>query len=233
MSREEMAQMIYQQQAQVLGAEAVREKFGEQAYEQLKARSAAEKFQDTLIKIQDVIGSFGTLLAPVLDAFASIVGYLAESKVAIAALVGISSVLAVKSIVNAVASIFGASFAFGGPLGIGIAAAGVAALYGAVAKSKQQVETMDDGVIPSGYGNTIIKKGKNTIALNNNDQTAIVAGTNLTPRTNPGGGGNDAMIQEFREMKNILNSLLAKDSNVYIDSNKLNSGLKTARIGIK
>jgi hypothetical protein len=220
MSREEMAQMIYQQQAQLLGAEAVREKFGEQAYEQLKARDAAEKFQDTLNKIQDIIGSFGTLLAPVLDAFASIVGYLAESKLAVLGLIGYMGALATKSLINAVASIFSSSFALG-PFGIALAGAGIAGLYAAVSSAKTQ--TMDDGIIPAGYGKTIIKRGKDTIALNNND--SLVAGTNL--------GGNNALLQEFREMKNVMNKLLAKDTNVYLDSSKVNSSFKVAKTKVK
>ena len=44
---------------------------------------------------------------------------------------------------------------------------------------------MDDGVIPAGYGDTIVRKGKGTIALNNND--TVVAGTNL----NQGNGAQD------------------------------------------
>ena len=42
--------------------------------------------------------------------------------------------------------------------------------------------TANDAVIPPGYGDTIVKRGKDTIALNNDD--TVVAGTNL------GGGSN-------------------------------------------
>jgi len=82
---------------------------------------------------------------------------------------------------------------------------------------------MDDGIIPAGYGKTIIKKGKDTIALNNSDY--LVAGTNL--------GGNNALLQEFREMKNVMNKLLAKDTNVYLDSSKVNSSFKVAKTKVK
>ena len=49
---------------------------------------------------------------------------------------------------------------------------------------------MSDGVIPTGFGETIIKRPEGSIALNNNDSVALVAGTNLgqgdkeTKRTN-------------------------------------------------
>ena len=44
------------------------------------------------------------------------------------------------------------------------------------------MQTANDAVIPPGYGDTIVKRGKDTIALNNDD--TVVAGTNL------GGGSN-------------------------------------------
>jgi hypothetical protein len=62
-------------------------------------------------------------------------------------------------------------------------------------KSLFGLETADDAIIPSGYGDTIIKKGKDTIALNNND--TVVAGTNL-------GGGN----QEAKRTNQLLERLL-------------------------
>ena len=57
--------------------------------------------------------------------------------------------------------------------GLGLLAAGVATA---------KAVTVDDVIIPPGYGDTIVKRGKDTIALNNND--TLVAGTNL------GGGDN-------------------------------------------
>jgi hypothetical protein len=59
---------------------------------------------------------------------------------------------------------------------------GSSATVGAL-KSLFGMETADDAIIPAGYGDTIIKKGKDTIALNNND--TVVAGTNLMSQTQP------------------------------------------------
>ena len=58
--------------------------------------------------------------------------------------------------------------------------------------------TADDAIIPSGYGETIIKKGKDTIALNNDD--TVVAGTNL------GGGGTD-----MKETNQLLKMLVTQN----------------------
>ena len=234
MSREEMAEMVYQQQAQLLGAEAVREKFGEQAYEQLKARSAAQQFQDTLTKVQDIIGSFGALLAPVLDAFAGIVGYLAESKGAVIALVGYMGALATKSLVNAVASIFSSSFALG-PFGLAIAGAGIAGLYAAVSSANSQVA---DDMSQNGYGERTILSPEGSIRLNDND--TIIAGTNLEGKGKSQAATSSAvsmdigpLVQEMVAVKNLLDQLLAKETDVYMDSTKVGEALRIAAVKIK
>ena len=67
--------------------------------------------------------------------------------------------------------------------------------------------------MPSGYGDTIIKKGKGTIALNNND--SVVAGTNLggrsdmkeTNQTNLGGGS------DMKETNQLLKMLVTQNNN--------------------
>jgi hypothetical protein len=97
---------------------------------------------------------------------------------------------------------------------------------------------MDDGIIPTGYGKTIIKRGKDTIALNNDDETAIIAGTNLkrnsrSSQTSSPPADMGPLLQEFREMKNVMNKLLAKDTNVYLDSSKVNSSFKVAKTKVK
>ena len=72
---------------------------------------------------------------------------------------------------------------------------------------------MDDGIVPSGYGDTIIKKGKDTIALNNND--TVVAGTNL------GGSSQSAPVQDNTETKRtnqLLEMILSKQGTVKMDS---------------
>ena len=71
---------------------------------------------------------------------------------------------------------------------------GVGTAVGAVVGGIGGLLTMDDGIIPSGYGETIIKKGKDTIALNNED--SVVAGTNL------GGGGTD--MNETNQLLKML-----------------------------
>ncbi len=74
MSREELAKMIYQQEAQKIGADGVRAKYGEQAYEQLKAQNAQEKFNNAIEKLQSALSSVVQIFSPIIDA----VAFLAE-----------------------------------------------------------------------------------------------------------------------------------------------------------
>jgi hypothetical protein len=71
MSREELAKMIYQQEAQKIGAEGVRAKYGEQAYEQLKAQNAQEKFANAVEKLKAAISGVIQIFSPILDILAT------------------------------------------------------------------------------------------------------------------------------------------------------------------
>jgi hypothetical protein len=236
MSREEMAQMVYQQQVMTIGAEGVRAKFGEQAYEQLKAQSAAENFQNALSKIQSVVGDIGIAFAPILDAVSFLVSKMATLSPIIIGIVAAMTPLAAKAVITAIANIYTSLSQI--PFGIGLAAAtGVAGGLLALISSAE-TQTMDDGIIPTGYGKTIIKRGKDTIALNNDDETAIIAGTNLkrnsrSSQTSSPPADMGPLLQEFREMKNIMNKIFAKDANVYLDSSKVNSSFRVAKTKVK
>ena len=75
MSRDELAQMVMQQEFLNLSQDEYIEKFGEQSYQQMQAMSASDKFAASMEKIKGVITDIGTIFAPIVDLFASIVGY--------------------------------------------------------------------------------------------------------------------------------------------------------------
>ena len=148
--------------------------------------SVQDRLTASLEKMQEVFVGIATIIAPFVDMFASIVGYISESKFLLTAMSAVMGGLVanqlrlmVASLITATAKIFGASVG-AGPAFLPIAIAGLGALAGGVMAAK--AVTVDDAIIPPGYGKTIIKRGKDTIALNNND--TVVAGTNL------GGGDN-------------------------------------------
>jgi hypothetical protein len=90
LSRDDLADMVYQQELIKLGAEGFTAAYGEQAYQSMLAQSASEKFEASVEKIKGVIGDIGTIFTPIIDGFAALVGYLAESKIAaLGAIVGV------------------------------------------------------------------------------------------------------------------------------------------------
>ena len=155
--------------------------------------SVQDRLSASLEKIQEAFMGIAILVTPLIEGFASMLQYISESKGALIAIGSILGALVAKSVlllatqlklmatslITATANILGGSFT-AGPLGLPIAIAGLGALAGGVLAAK--AITVDDAIIPPGYGDTIVKRGKDTIALNNDD--TIVAGTNL------GGGDN-------------------------------------------
>ncbi len=155
--------------------------------------SVQDRLSASLEKIQEAFMGIAILVTPLIEGFASMLQYISESKGALITIGSILGALVAKSVlllatqlklmttslINATSNIIGGSFK-AGPLGLPIAIAGLGALAGGVLAAK--AITVDDAIIPPGYGDTIVKRGKDTIALNNDD--TIVAGTNL------GGGDN-------------------------------------------
>lgn len=202
-TRDQLAKISLQQDLNVLGAERFKDTYGEVTYQQLQSQSASEKFASSLAKIQGIIGDIGIVLAPILDAFAGIVGYIAKSEVLAGGLAAILGGLAAKSLVTAIGSIFTAGFQLGPIAGPLVAAAGAALMLSQISKAK--ATTVDDMIAPAGYGDRILSTPKGSIALNNQD--TIVAGTNL-------GGDN----KEAKETNMLLRQILQKQGTVRIDS---------------
>lgn len=78
MNREQLAAMIYQQEALKIGAEGVRAKYGEQAYEQLKAQNAQEKFNNSIEKLKSALSSVVQIFSPIIDLLATVSEFVAS-----------------------------------------------------------------------------------------------------------------------------------------------------------
>lgn len=173
MQTDAIADALFQQEIQGKNARELRALGKDDLADRLEAQTAQDKFNASVEKLKGLLVDVMTVLTPILD----IVGYIAD---------GIAWVLdAVGPFKNTLTGI-AAGAAIGGPWGAAI---------GGVIGAAGDIIAMDDGIIPAGYGDTIIKKGKNTIALNNND-SAVIAGTNL------GGGGTD--MSETNQLLKIL-----------------------------
>mgnify|MGYP003636669859 CR=1 FL=1 len=212
-SREEMANMVYQQGIQNLQKDEFIAKFGEQNYLQMQSMSASQKFEASMEKIKGVITDIGTIFAPIVDMFASVLGYLAKSEIVIYAITGALGAMAAKqafaaskSIITAVGSIFTSAFKMNPILGIALAGAGIGALYGAVSKA----QSVKDGIAPS-------DRGPFTITDSYGAMATTTAGDSLmaSPNVGKGGGGNSG------EMVSLLKTIANKNSDVYMDSSKV------------
>jgi hypothetical protein len=78
MSREQLASMIYQQEAMKIGAEGVRAKYGDQAYEALKAQNAQEKFANAVEKLKSAFSSIVQIFSPLIDGLGTAAEFVAN-----------------------------------------------------------------------------------------------------------------------------------------------------------
>lgn len=177
-------------------------KNGETLYKQYQQQAAADKFADTIIKIQSAIGSVGEQLTPVLE----IMGKLAESTFAVYTTLGL---IGAVTVVNAAKSLAGltaqitatkllkreqfktaaatavtaagnvassiAKIPFVGGFLAGAAAASIIALL--MNQLKKGNDIMSPGSNASGYGSRTLFGPEGAIALNNKD--TVIAGTDL------------------------------------------------------
>lgn len=215
LQRDDLADMVYQQELINLSQDEFIEKYGEQAYQQMQAQSAAEKFEAALTKIQGIIGDMGIALSPLIDGFAAVVGFLAESKVTAAALVGIMTALAIVSVITSIATMWKSFSEIPFGIGIPLAIAATAGLLAAIAAGTSKAQSVEDGIADSSRGPFSITDAYGA--------TAITAkGDSLAVSPNVRKGGDD------NKMIALLEKIANKDSNVYMDSQKVGTSLAVA-----
>jgi len=172
MTSDQLADILFQQEVQGKSAKELRALGKEELADRLEAQTLQDKFNATFEKLKGVFADVGTAFMPILQLLGDLLKIvnliLAPVTDLTQLIVGAGRLLGGNT--NAFSEIN-----FATPKAFGIA---------------------DDAIMPAGYGDTIIKKGKDTIALNNND--TVVAGTNL------GGGGN----QETKRTNQLLERLL-------------------------
>jgi len=171
MTSDQLADILFQQEVQGKSAKELRALGKEELADRLEAQTLQDKFNATFEKLKGVFADVGTAFMPILQLLGDLLKIvnliLAPVTDLTQLIVGAGRLLGGNT--NAFSEIN-----FATPKAFGIA---------------------DDAIMPAGYGDTIIKKGKDTIALNNND--TVVAGTNL------GGGGN----QETKRTNQLLERL--------------------------
>lgn len=162
----------YENAVKLYGVEKANAMLGNETLaQQMQSASIQDKFNASVEKLKEIFVGLVDPLLPVLNAFSSILNYISESKVALTLLQGVMAGLAVKSLINAVASIWSMALT---PLGAALAVGATTALFAAVSAAKSS--TMKDGIIDPKKG-PIVSGEFGTVQLNPRD--SIVAGTNL------------------------------------------------------
>ena len=167
MQADELADILYKQDLQTKGAENIRAELAatgqEDAIRALEAQSAQDKLNASFDKLKDLFVDLGVAFSPVLELLIKTLNIIGP----IAAFVG-DIVSGISRIIRFIGGDGGAfdDFRFFGGTG------------DSLANSFGIADDMNMN-IPAGYGETIIKRPKGSLALNNNDSVNITAGTNL------------------------------------------------------
>lgn len=213
MSREEMSEMLLQQQRQSMTNEEISAQLEGQELSNFKALTFQESLNVALEKMQDIftniaegplgiiVGGLSSMLSnsivlhSVLGALTATMGILAIK----------SGITLVKSIGIAIAEIFGANAKFG-PLGLALSGAAIGGLFAALATAPSQAQSVDDAVISPGGGIITTHPDDYLIATKDPQGLANSVG---------GSGGSSAKVES------LLEQLVKKNSNVYMDSSKV------------
>jgi len=213
MSRDELAQMVMQQELLNLAKDDFIAKYGEQSYQDMQAMSASQKFTATMEKLKGIVADIGTIFSPIIDGFASLVGILAENK---SLLIGIAAAIAAVGVQYAImkrqaikTAIFGIFESFSKiPGGFGIPLA-IGATAGMIALANSSAQAVEDGIADSSRGPFTITDSYGKMAM-----TAKGDNLAVSPNISKGGGGDSKMLS-------VLEQIAKKDSNVYMDSSKV------------
>jgi len=155
MTSDQMSDMLFKQETMGMNAEQLRAQGKDELADKLEQLSTQERLNLAQEKFQSVIGDLAVAMAPILDmvsgmaaAFASMPGVIGFLVGALGALVVVQKMLAVRTMIMAVAEIFKGNAGLG-PLGIAASIAGVAALAGAATAMTAKVK---DGIAPASRG---------------------------------------------------------------------------------
>jgi len=194
-------------------------KNGEELYQQYMQQSAQEKFNESIIKLKGLVTSVVEAFTPIISIITTVLdnSYIMNAVLGAIAAVQIPKILAGYSAMifrskallrlarmRGVANIFSGSF-LGGPLGLVLAGAAVAAMATAIAKASKADDMYGDMTL-------VTKKPFGAIALNNKDQFA--AGPGVADALNGGGGGGGGMSRG--DLDYLINGI--NDKKVQFDS---------------
>ena len=228
MSRDEMSKMLLNQQRQLMTNEEISSQLEGQELSNFKQLTFQESLNTALEKMRDIfttiaegpLGMVAGLFADILSNSYAVNAILGAITITLARQAYLSGTTLAKSIGIAIASIYSKAAGLG-PVGFALAGGATAALLTAVAKSSATAQSVEDGIAPS-------SKGPFTIMDNYGGMAVTTPGDNLvaTPNINNSPVANN---DEQRRTNMLLEKLLSKDSNVYMDSQRVGTALSMGK----
>tara|TARA_Y100001972_G_scaffold127117_1_gene182937 strand:+ start:1013 stop:2893 length:1881 start_codon:yes stop_codon:yes gene_type:complete len=182
MSSDKLSDILFKQETQGMNAKQLRAQGKEELADKLEQLSTQDKINLAQEKLATILGDISTLVLPIVEGFGRFVGFIMESKLALAGLVGIMTALAVVSIASSIANIM-SSFGMV-PFGIGVPL-GIAAVAGLLAMIGTGIAMVGDGIAPS-------SQGPFTIMDNYGGMAKTTPGDNLQVGPGVGKGSNSS-----------------------------------------
>ena len=228
MSRDEMSGMLLNQQRQLMTNEEISAQLEGQELSNFKQLTFQESLNTALEKMRDIfttiaegpIGIIAGFFADMLSNSVVLHGVLGALTARMGVLAIKSGATLVKSIGTAIAAIFGENAKFC-PLGLAVSGAAVGALFAALAKASSTAQSVQDGIAPSSKGPFTIMDSYGGMAVTTKGD-GIVA----SPNINRSSGASN---EEQRRTNMLLERLLAKDSNLYMDSQRVGTALSMGK----
>jgi hypothetical protein len=182
MSSDQLSDILFKQETQNMNAKQLRAMGKDELADRLEQVSAQEKLALASEKFMVLLGEVAVILTPIIEGFASLVSNATLLKSVMTGLVAVTTFMAIKSIVTAIASLY-TSLGLLGPIGVGLAAAAVAGMFATMASAKQKVA---DGIAPASKGPFTITDRYGAMAVTTQgDNLAVSPNVNKAPQTQP------------------------------------------------
>ena len=218
MSVDQMSDMLLLEQYRGKNFKEIAAEQGEEVAKRVEALSTQERFNDAIVKMQDVLvnlvdgplGTFANLISGILSSSIGVYGIMgALAAGPLVKLVKMFKTMRKLSIASAIANIFSGNAKFG-PLGIAMAGLGVGALLGAIATATKGDDVVSKSRGKGGYGDRMLLGPEGAISLNNKD--TVIAGTDLFKGNDviSSGAGQITIPQGNNKVGERTNMLLEK-----------------------
>ena len=207
-----MADMLLKQETMNMNAEQLRAIGKSELADRVEQLDVQQKIALAQEKFQAMMGEVMIAVMPLVEAFSWLVSALSESKKLTAGLIGLivglaaaAKVMAFMNLVGATAKLFGENAKFG-PVGIGIALAGVAGMVAAVASVGSMVEMAEGGIVKPRPGGT-------PAIIGEAGESEMVVPLSKAKQMGFGGDGSNQVVTQPVVIQNNWDAFAASNGN--------------------